>query len=196
MEVQHIQLHKFLILALDRDKWFASWSNCFTLNRRMGWPQRLSGWSEDERKILPTRKWWMIPWSSSPQHCLFAQQAVAQQIQKFPTWHTEWTFILSLQAPSARSIPSATSHLTVHKTMLVSSIYVQASQLISSIELWTRICILLFLPFSFSDLQSLYFLKPPVHATCTANHIIHNFVTITTFAECYILLCSVVCYQM
>jgi hypothetical protein len=53
----------------------------------------------------------MIPWLSSPQHCLLVKQEVAQQVHKLPTLHMEWTFILRLQAPWARSIPLATTNL-------------------------------------------------------------------------------------
>jgi hypothetical protein len=91
MDVLHTQLHMLLILALDRDKWFASWP------------------SHKKRKRFLPRNWSMIPWSSSPQHCLLVKQAVAQKEQKLPTLHREW--ILSFPAPWATSIPETRSHL-------------------------------------------------------------------------------------
>jgi hypothetical protein len=57
------------------------------LNRRLGWPQRLSGSFEDERKLFSCLK------------LMDVKQAVAQQVQKLPTLHIAWTFILGLHTP-------------------------------------------------------------------------------------------------
>jgi hypothetical protein len=81
------------------------------LNRRIGWPQRLSGCFEEERKIFPCLKLMDDTLVIQPTAHLLVKQTLAQQVQTLTTLHTAWTFILGLQAPWARTIPSETSHL-------------------------------------------------------------------------------------
>jgi hypothetical protein len=92
-----------LSLALDRDKWFASWPRHFTLNtdlnRQLGWPQRLSGCSEDERKLFPCLKLMddslVIQLTALPS-CTASSCPTSTEA---PTLHRAWAFSLGLQAP-------------------------------------------------------------------------------------------------
>lgn len=104
----------------------------------------------------------MIPCSSSPQLGLLVKQAVAQQGQKNPILHGEWTFILVYRHPEQDQ-----SHHQDHTLckMMISSIYIKAWELISSIELWKMICLPFSLPFTFSNLQiiQLFLNLPSMH---------------------------------
>jgi len=114
VEVLHTQLHMVLTMELDWGKWSASWPRCCTLS--MDWmgstvEQTLEVvwilWRWE--KTLPCHKLISDSMLIQPQHCPLIKQAFVQQVPKLPTLHREW--ILPFQAPSAISIPSATSHL-------------------------------------------------------------------------------------
>jgi len=103
----------------------------------------------------------MIHWPSSPQHCLLVKQALAQQVHELPTLHREWIFFWVYRHPEANQ---SHHHHTLCK-MMISSIYIKAWELISSIELWKMICLPFSLPFTFSNLQiiQLFLNLPSMH---------------------------------
>ena len=140
------------------------------------------------------RNWWMIPWSSSPQYCFLVKQADALQVQKIPTSHREWTFILGLQAPWARSIPQ--QHHTLCDNEV--KIFYICLGLQTILFHWVEIhdlCII------FCCIQFLWTTKPIISKTfhsapSPANPFFHNFISSTLFGIRYILLCSKEHYQL
>ena len=149
VEVLHTQLHMVLTLALDGGKWFASWPSCFTLSTDwMGSRSELTLevvwilWRQE--KTLPCHILMSDSMIIQPQNCLLVKRAFVQQVPKLPTLHREW--ILTFQAPSARLIPSATSHL-MQSDVNIFPVSLDP-QLVSSIEPWTIICVLLSVPCS------------------------------------------------
>ena len=150
---------------------------------KLGWPQRLSGCSADDRKLLPAWHWCMIPWSCSPQHYLPVKQACAQQAQKCATLHTAWTFILGSQAPWARSAFIFHLLLCLHTNLLHS---------IANDDQWTIFSSNQFL---WPTKQSTYFLKPLKHSILPAKPFLLNSVTLKLYHYQYTLLCSAVHYE-
>ena len=106
-------------------------------------PWRLSRYFEDKR-TLPCHILISDSMIIQPQHRLLVKQAFVQQVPKLPTLHSEW--ILTFQAPPARSIPLATSFL-MQSDVNIFPLSLDP-QLVSSIEQWTMTCVLLSVPCS------------------------------------------------
>jgi hypothetical protein len=80
-------------MALDRDKWFASWPSHFTpehgLNKRLGWPHKLSGCLEGERKLFSCLKLMDDSLVIQPTSLPSGKASSCPTSTEAPTLHTE-----------------------------------------------------------------------------------------------------------
>jgi hypothetical protein len=74
VEIQHTQLHTFLTVTQDRDKWCASWPSHFTLC--MDWTgfwATLRGCLQSlqmSENFCTAKNWRLVTWSSTPKLCV------------------------------------------------------------------------------------------------------------------------------